>query len=202
MVILYFGLVAVKTERSVPAVGWSLHSGEEYEMVGESELPDYPTPVVVTDKRGRAKWTVSIPPDTQFPLQPKQYAEICQQNVEVAYHVKDLHSHSHNAFAHHGYYYVDPNFMDVSEAEAHGLLPGPKALSGKTILLNGLDGNIIGEQKDSLVEMEVCKKSMTFVLETSDAGLGQTLIMLWTAFGLAQREERAFFVDDSRWYDD
>jgi hypothetical protein len=26
------------------------------------------------------------------------------------------------------------------------------------------------------------------------------LMMLWTAYGLAQKEGREFFVDDSRWY--
>ncbi|KAJ8122386.1 hypothetical protein ONZ43_g1405 [Nemania bipapillata] len=33
----------------------------------------------------------------------------------------------------------------------------------------------------------------------SSAGLGPTLMMLWTAYGLAQKEKRAFFIDDSRW---
>jgi hypothetical protein len=40
---------------------------------------------------------------------------------------------------------------------------------------------------------------MTFVLETSDAGLGKTLMQLWTAYGLAKKEGRDFFIDDSRW---
>ncbi|TVY71423.1 hypothetical protein LSUE1_G008521 [Lachnellula suecica] len=163
-------------------------------MVGESELPDFPTPVVVTDKRGRAKWTVSIPPDHEFPLQQEQYAEICMQNMEVAKHVVDLHSHMHReSMAHYGYYHVDPNFMDVAEAEAHGLLPGTKA---KT---NMKQQQLVGENVDGLIESEVCEKSMTFVMETHDAGLGKTLMMLWTAYGLAQKEGRSFFVDDSRW---
>jgi hypothetical protein len=71
--------------------------------------------------------------------------------------------------------------MDVSEAEAHGMLPGSK---GKTSMLKGQDGSVIGENK-----------------ETADAGLGKTLMMLWSAYGLAEKEGRAFFVDDSRWYE-
>lgn len=195
--ISYYGFSMVGWDPSVKSVGWATHSGEEYEMVGESELPDFPTPVVITDKRGRAKWTVSIPPDHQFPLQPKQYAEICQQNMEVSKHVQDLHRHMHiEHAAHFDYYHVDPNFMDVAEAEAHGLLPGSKAQT----TLKGLDGSLVGVNQDTLVESEICEKSMTFVLDSHQAGLGKTLMMLWSAYGLAEKENREFFIDDSRWY--
>jgi len=166
-------------------------------MVEDSQLPDFPTPVVISDKRGRAKWTVSIPVDHGFPLLPKEYAGICSQNMKVASHVADLHSHMHREHAaHYDYYHVDSNFMDVAEAEEHGLLPG---LKGKTMTFNGQDGSVVGENKDGLIEEDVCETSMTFVLETADAGLGKTLMMLWVAYGLADKEGRAFFVDDSRW---
>ena len=196
VVILYYGLSRIRIDRSLRPVGWATNAGDEYEMVGESELPDFPTPVVIKDKKGRSKWTVSIPPDHEFPLEPKQYAEICSQNMEVAMHVADLHSHTHREHAaHYGYYRVDPNFMDVAEAEAHGLLPGPKA---KTSMK---EDEVVGERTGGqLIESDVCEKTMTFVMETGDAGLGKTLMMLWTAYGLAQKEGREFFVDDSRWY--
>lgn len=111
-------------------------------------------------------------------------------------HVADLHSHKHREHAaHYGYYHVDPNFMDVAEAEAHGLLPGLKAKSSMK------EDEVVGEMTGGqLIESDVCEKSMTFVLETADAGLGKTLMMLWSAYGLAQKEGREFFVDDSRWY--
>ena len=192
--ILYYGFARLRADRSVKRVGWPTNSGDQYEMVGQSILPDFPTPVVVTDRRGRAKWTVSIPPDYQFPLPATQYAEICQQNMEVASHVVDLHSHMHRPHPHFGYSHVDPNFMDVAEAEAHGLLPGFK---GKKSMKR--EGNIIGEDTNGLVESDVCEKSMTFVMETHDAGLGKTLMMLWSAYGLAEMEGRSFFIDDSRW---
>lgn len=192
--IAYYGFSRISGSSPVKAVGWTTNGADQYEMVGESELPDFPTPVVITDKRGRSKWTVSIPPDHEFPLEPKQYAEICMQNAEVSKHVQDLHSHMHQGHAgHYGYYHVDPHFMDVAEAEAHGLLPGPKA---KT---NMKQQSLVGENTDGLIESDVCEKSLTFVMETHDAGLGKTLMMLWTAYGLAQKEGRAFFVDDSRW---
>ncbi|KAK6615124.1 hypothetical protein H4I95_00276 [Botrytis cinerea] len=195
--LLYFGFTSSWLERPMTAVGWATDSGSQYEMVGESELPNFPTPVIVTDKRGRSKWTVSIPPNHEFPLTPNQYADICSQNMEVASTVADLHSHVHREHAaHYDYYHVDQNFMDVAEAEAHGLLPGIKA---KNSVLREKDGSLVGENKDSLIDSEICDKTLTFVLETSDAGLGKGLMMLWTAFGLAQKEGRHFFVDDSRW---
>jgi hypothetical protein len=40
---------------------------------------------------------------------------------------------------------------------------------------------------------------MTFVLETADAGLGPSLMMLWTLYGLAKKQGRGFFIDDTRW---
>jgi hypothetical protein len=167
-------------------------------MVGEDKLPDFPTPVVVSDKRGRAKWTVSIPHTYDFPLEPEIYEEICRQNMEASSHVADLRKHKHITHqAHYDYYYVDPYFMDVAEAEKHGMLPGA---GSKASGASGKDGSIIGENKDGLADKEICEKSMIFVMESSDAGLGQTLLMLWLAYGLALKEERAFFVDDSRWY--
>jgi len=37
-------------------------------------------------------------------------------------------------------------------------------------------------------------------METSDAGSENSLMGLWMSYGLAQKEDRAFFVDDTRWY--
>lgn len=202
--ILYFGFTHIRLSHSVPAVGWSIHDDQEYEMVGEETLPDFPTPVVVSDKRGRAKWTVSIPPSYEFPLEPEIYKEICLQSMEASNHVMDLHKYKHVTHqAHYDYYHVDPYFMDVAEAEKHGMLPSPGSMvssSSWDLVRNEKDGSIIGENKDELVDKDICEKSMTFIMESSDAGLGQTMLLLWMAYGLAQKEERAFFVDDSRWY--
>jgi hypothetical protein len=74
----------------------------------------------------------------------------------------------------------------VQEAEKAGYLP-----SGRGSPRNPASG--LGADKP------VCKKSLTFVLESEDAGLGKTLMMLWTAYGLAETEGRAFFIDDTRW---
>lgn len=170
-------------------------------MVGEDALPDFPTPVVISDKRGRASWTVSIPPSYDFPLKPQEYADICSATMDVSNHVNDLHRHAHiDHKAHYSYYRVDPNFMDVKEAEEVGMLPGAAdMLSSSQSKLVGKDGSVLGESKDELVMGETCKKSMTYVMESSDAGLGTTLMSMWIAYGLSQKEGRAFFIDDSRW---
>lgn len=192
-----------RRNRSVTAVGWSIHDDQEYEMVGEDQLPDFPTPVVVTDKRGRAKWTVSIPPHYDFPLDPEVYRDICRQNTEASNHVADLHRHKHvTQAANYEYYHVDPYFMDVAEAEERGMLPVVATRAGSKSwgsTRNGNEGSLVGVKADGLTEKDVCEKTMTYVMETDNAGLGPTLMMLWMAYGLAQQEGRAFFVDDSRW---
>ncbi|KXJ95494.1 hypothetical protein Micbo1qcDRAFT_157457 [Microdochium bolleyi] len=192
-------LIARQFAARVPSVvSWALDNQDEYEMVGQDELPDFPTPLAVTDARGKAKWTVSIPQTQEFPLSVEAYADMCAQCREVAAHVKELHGESlTKQQGRSGYYQRDSYFVDVKEAEAHGLLPSV----GKTWKLGGrsIEKPLIGETWDYLVQKPVCKTSLTFILESADAGLGTSLMMLWMAYGLAQKENRAFFIDDTRW---
>ncbi|KAH7035120.1 uncharacterized protein B0I36DRAFT_360547 [Microdochium trichocladiopsis] len=183
----------------VPSVmSWAIESQDEYEMVGQDELPDFPTPIAVTDVHGRSKWTVSIPPTHTFPLSVQEYADMCAQCHEVAVHVRELHGESTSKQqARASYYYRDPYFVDVGEAESHGLLPGFSKTSKATG--RSLAKPLIGESWDYMVEKPACKTSLTFVLESADGGLGTTLMLLWMAYGLAQKEGRAFFIDDTRW---
>lgn len=186
-------------------LSWARYGGDddkEYEMVGQDNLPDFPTPIVVTDRRGRAKWTVSIPPNYEFPLAPREYADVCAKCREVSVRVGRMHSHSPMTAAIDQISLMgsgassqdtDRYFLDVRDAEREGFLPGPRGkVSGRSGQLLGVDGN-------SLVEKTVCKSSLTFVLESDDAGLGKTLMALWMAYGLAKREGRAFFIEDARW---
>lgn len=187
-------------------LSWARYGGEdndkEYEMIGQDNLPDFPTPIVVTDRRGRAKWTVSIPPNYEFPLAPREYADVCAKCREVSSRVGRMHSHSPMTAAMDQISLMgsgassqdnDRYFLDVRDAEREGFLPGPHGkVSGRGGQLLGVDGN-------SLVEKTVCKSSLTFVLESDDAGLGKTLMALWMAYGLAKREGRAFFIEDARW---
>lgn len=153
----------------------------EVEMVSQKGAPEFATPIVLTDHRGKAKWTVSIPPDTLFPLTPDQYVEMCAKCRQVATRAQYLRSQAHGLqqlslisdSPEHG-------FIDVLEAQKAGYLVNHKPGWEDT-------------------RKPVCKKSLTFVLESKEAGLGKSLLMLWTAYGLAQKEGRAFFIDDTRW---
>ncbi|KAI2470024.1 hypothetical protein F4781DRAFT_198031 [Annulohypoxylon bovei var. microspora] len=187
----------VKKEVRVPVVSWALDNHEEYEMVGQYDLPDFPTPIAVTDRNGRSKWTVSIPPTYSFPLTVKEYSDICAKCQEVAAHVRELHGHT-NQQPQTDYYYEDPYFIDVRDAEKRGLLPGVEGKAWK-VTAQAQDGHLVGDRADGLVDKSICKTSLTFVLESADAGLGPTLMMMWMAYGLAQKERRSFFIDDSRW---
>jgi len=161
----------------------SSHDDARYEMVGEDSLPTEPSAVIVTDNRGKRRWTVSIPAHHDFPLRPAQYQEIYAQAIEISNHLAE----SAKALPRRrGYYQVDPYFMDVQEAEEQGLLP------------HSTPDNL-QEEPEPAGKPKICDRSLTYVLETSEAGLGATLLSLWLSYGLAQKEGRAFFISSTRW---
>lgn len=196
--------------------GGSSNGKGEYEMVGQDEVPDFPTPIVVTDHRGRAKWTVSIPVDAGFPLAPAMYADICAKCHEVAARVAALHSRkpavvsqisfsSSSASSARGRSSSSYSrrraeeeeqryFLPISDAQVQGILPTPQKSTPDRF------GGALGVDGQARKPKPACASSLTFVLESdSDAGLGTALLALWTAYGVAQREGRAFFVEDARW---
>lgn len=184
------------------SVSYLTYNGEAHKLV--NTLPDDPTPVALTDHRGRTKWTVYIPQDEGFPLEPSVYAEVCSQSEDLAVHILDAAGHSrlHAQKDRSGYYHVDRNFIDVQEAEQYGLIPKTKADSqtrGWTETVSEMYTSQIAETKVMEDEVKVCGKSLTYVMETTDAGFGTTIMGLWMAYGLAQREHRSFFVDDRNW---
>ncbi|RYO81414.1 hypothetical protein DL766_002185 [Monosporascus sp. MC13-8B] len=200
LVVFYVADSLLNGKVRVPLVGWVLEENEQFEMVGQEELPEFPIPIAVTDRHGKSKWTFSIPRTAGFPLSVSEYSDLCAQCREVAARVRELHGRSFTSQqAEPGYYHRDPYFVDVSEAEKRGLLPGVSGKSGKA-LTRARSAHLLGEGEDGLItDKETCKTSLTFVLESPDAGLGNTLMMLWMAYGLAQKEKRSFFIDDSRW---
>ncbi|KAK4202211.1 hypothetical protein QBC40DRAFT_322074 [Triangularia verruculosa] len=177
---------AEKTRPPIPAkpivVGPPKRS-DGVEMVSQKGAPDFATPIVITDHRGKAKWTVSMPPGTPFPLSQKEYTDMCGRCKQVAARAVELRSEGSSlqqvslSFGPEG---PDHDFIDVQEAEKAGYLPK-----------RGSGGTNTGKP--------VCKKSLTYVLESNEAGLGKTLMMLWISYGLAQKEGRGFFIDDTRW---
>ena len=181
------------------------HSGR-YELVLDRQWPNDPTPLEVADHKGRPKWTVYIPDTQAFPLKPDVYASICSQSDELSAHLSQYqHRGLHKHRARKGYYDLDYNFIDVEEAQGQGLLPKSKAvlMEADSSALNGTTN------KEHMTEdlrhlnannsSQVCERSLTYVLETTDAGFGNTIMGLWMAYGLALEEHRAFFIDDRNW---
>jgi len=156
-----------------------LHLSLEHELDGSDQLPNDPTALVVSDVSGQPKWSVAIPHNASFPLRGNQYREICLQSEELS--IK-LSSESRSLRSMHwrrkGLYYAqDRTFLDVADAEQSGALPQPEQAAPE----------------------DVCSMSLTFAMDTDDASFGKTLLMLWLSYGLAKKEGRAFFIDDTRW---
>lgn len=171
------------------AVSYLTVDADAYQMVGEDPIPPAPATVVVVDGRGRPKWTISIPSTDPRPRRPGEYAAICRQSDQISSRLRESTVFGSNAArGSSDYDHVDPTFMDVAEAEAHGLLPGAKSVGPQS----GLDERTSGGEM-------MCEKSLTYVLESADAGLGTTLMGLWASYGLAKLEGRAFFIDDTNW---
>lgn len=142
------------------------------------DLPSEPTALMIVDAAGAQKWTVSIPSDAPFPLTPGQYQDICTQSEALSSsfsqrsrleRVKDWRKKS-------AYYRDEPAYLDVAEAQRTGVLPVSQPTTNET-----------------------CTSSMTFSMTMEDVSFGKTLLMLWMSYGLAKKEGRAFFVDDSQW---
>ncbi|OAL53299.1 hypothetical protein IQ07DRAFT_641697 [Pyrenochaeta sp. DS3sAY3a] len=170
--------------------------GEEWEMVGGSRLPQEPSAVALQDARGNMRWTVSIPAAYDFPLRPAQYREICHQSMEVSKELRQ-EAHATGSFAKRmlNYYQKDQYYIDVQEAEEQALLP-PTQATGRP---RGFVEDESIADGISTAGLRTCDRTLTYVMETEDAGFGNTLMRLWMSYGLAKAENRTFFIDDTRW---
>lgn len=173
------------------------NDGEQWEMVGGSTLPEEPSALVVQDFKGKQRWTVSIPSTYDFPLKPSYYRDICTQSMELSKQLRQ-EAKAQNGIAKRmlNYYQKDQYYIDVQDAEEQGLMPPAKA-SGRP--KGFVDDEALAANKGAADGLPVCEKSLTYVMETDDAGFGNTLLRMWMSYGLAQAENRTFFVDDSRW---
>jgi hypothetical protein len=170
--------------------------GQEWEMAGGAQLPQEPSVVATADNTGKMRWTVSIPSNFDFPLRPAQYRDICHQAMEVSSNMRQ-ESRTSSGFAKRmlNYYQKDQFYIDVQEAEQQSLLPPSKA-SGRP---KGFVEDDMIADGFSTTGLKVCDRSLTYVMETNDAGFGNSLMRLWMSYGLAKAENRTFFIDDSRW---
>lgn len=191
-VILYCLTSAGRNREAIPVFPSSPPA--QFDMIGQDTVPDFPTPIVVSDRRKQPKWTVSIPHDHDFPLSINEYAGMNSRCREVLARVRDLDRKaplSDQVIL--TYDSPDNYFVDVYKAERTGLLF--VAGNGK---LSKHSGHFVGMTWESTAGKPVCASSLTFVIETPDAGLGGSLMTLWTLYALAKEQGRAF-IDDSRW---
>ncbi|KAK1919733.1 hypothetical protein P3342_002026 [Pyrenophora teres f. teres] len=170
-------------------------AAEDWEMVGGSTLPHEPVALALQDSKGKMRWTVSIPADFDFPLKPAQYREVCHQAMEVSNQVRQDAQKQSLMRRMLEYNQQDQYYIDIQEAEQQGLLPPSKA-SGRP---KGFVEDEAMKDGTSTEGLKVCDKSLTYVMETGDAGFGNTLMFMWMSYGLAKAENRAFFIDDTRW---
>lgn len=142
-------------------------------------FPDEPSVLTVTDTGGHSRWTVHIPHNYSFPLRSGHTQQICKEGElsrgSISQQSRLVKTKAWRRKS--SYYSTDKTFLDVEEAENIGVLP----------------------QSSNQDTSKVCDKSITLALDAEDASFGKSLLMLWLSYGLARREGRAFFIDDTRW---
>lgn len=192
---LYLIHLFVTSPQDFPVLG-SRFASHQPEMVAPVVPPVFPTPVMARDKSGHSHWTVSIPPYHDFPLSTEDYARLSGQCREVSARARDASQPCDSATEqpHPSCDTKDESFVDVDRAEGTGLLPAPSQRGPVKD-----SGHFVGLAGASTSTQPVCDTSLTFVLESPDAGLGNAMMMMWTFYGLAKAQKRAFFVEDTRW---
>ena len=150
------------------------------DTIEETNPPSEPTVLAISDRRGHSKWTAAISQGHTFPLTGKQYRSMCKQSEVLRETISEQSRlvKAKDWRRKDSYYLFDRTFLEVAEAERTGLLPKPD---------------------QTATDDAACEKSLTFVLSEEDASFGKSLLMLWLSYGLAMKEGRAFFVDDTRW---
>ncbi|KAI4137117.1 MAG: hypothetical protein L6R39_007471, partial [Caloplaca ligustica] len=204
LTLLYWlmGALRYPTELSTSTTYASLDVNED-NIAGQDPSTQDPAPIVVAHIHNKPKWTVSIPQDASFPLRPSQYADICVQSNGIVKELTAGYAHFH---AGRREPQAAASFIDVREAHDQGLLSSSTTKHMRTeqrIVDDGssaaVQGEIEARTKGKSGQSDTCVKSLTFLMEGADAGMGKTLLGLWMAYGLAQEEGRAFFIDDSNW---
>ncbi|KAL2403086.1 hypothetical protein ABEF93_007214 [Exophiala dermatitidis] len=174
----------------------STSRGRVHEIVdaAKTNVPKHATPVIVTDSKGKQQyWTISIPPGLGFPLSSTEYADICSQAEQVARQVAGRHGGSKLIHGHDAYMQSDPNYVDVEEAQTRNLLPKDATVSASAAATSG---HILSTTKLN-DDLPICSRSLTYVLDATDAGLGSALLGMWLSYGLAAQENGTFFIDDT-----
>ena len=196
--------------------------GENEESVWDKYVPSEPAAIKLPpDADGITNWTVSIPEAFDFPLHSAVYKDLCSQIHNVAGEVLEINNNASSLSSssssletavdtaktktntkrslHWEYYEQPKNFLEPQDAVELGLLPDYHTLAVPSATF---PGGREGHAWSSFIKQEdrkICNSSLIFLLQTESAGLGKTLMEMWLAYGLAKKEGRAFFVDDTRW---
>lgn len=200
--ILYCVIRAIRSpSESSTSVTYLSLNVDQYNIGGRESVLQDAAPILLADPSKEPKWTVAIPRDASFPLKPSEYANICAQSEHLAKQLSPGHTHFHAGSRESQ---VATNFVDVQEAHDQGLLTSPSVAEAYLDRVHdesraGARGEKETRLQDKSLAPEVCEKSLTFLMESADAGMGKTLLGLWMAYGLARDEDRAFFIDDSNW---
>ncbi|KAG5914839.1 hypothetical protein E4U42_000284 [Claviceps africana] len=194
--VLYLVTSALRNRNVIQFTSPYLRDDQDQDgKVGQDGFPDVPAPVILSGTRKQPQWTVSIPRNYEFPLSMDEYARMNGLCREMSARVRGLH---HKAplsdLAMVSNDRPDDYFVDVHEAEQAGLLSVvPRGQPPKH------SGHFVGLSYESMSGKPFCHKSLTFVLESPNAGLGDAVMTMWTLHSLAKEQGRAFFIDDSRW---
>ncbi|KAL8983667.1 MAG: hypothetical protein Q9177_004910 [Variospora cf. flavescens] len=200
--ILYCLIRAIRSpSESSTSVTYLSLNVDQYNIGDRESVLQDAAPILLADPSKEPKWTVAIPRDASFPLKPSEYANICAQSEHLAKQLSPGHTHFHAGSRESQ---VATNFIDVQEAHDQGLLISPSVTEAYLDRVRdesraGARGEKETKVQDKSLAPEVCEKSLTFLMESADAGMGKTLLGLWMAYGLARDEDRAFFIDDSNW---
>ncbi|KAL9612874.1 MAG: hypothetical protein Q9167_002558 [Letrouitia subvulpina] len=178
--------------------------GQGYKSSRGNDISQDATSIIVEESSGTTRWSISISPYVEFPLRPSQYAALCAEADHIAKQLREPEVHNHHHSGSRGYYQTDSTFIDVREAVKLGFLPAveeSKDLAGYKSPGDGKKQKAPGHRgfPPGTGSEVVCERTLTFVLEGVDAGLGKTLMGLWMSYGLATEEGRAFFIDDAHW---
>ncbi|KAL8829857.1 MAG: hypothetical protein Q9191_001769 [Dirinaria sp. TL-2023a] len=191
--------------------GWKVQRSEEHRMSFPNDFDrsyevdrssDRPAPRVISDMPGAPRWMLFLPPQLAYPLKPSVYADVCQRSHSLSTRLRQSTLGSAKSQESQSYYARDPTFVDIGETTEYGQVHAVKAnegLASQKPLVNEHSKETKTKIGLASEEGTLCEKSLTYVLETTDAGLGKTLMGLWLSYGLAEKEGRAFFVDDSHW---
>ena len=144
-------------------------------IVTDATPPPFAAPFAFTNRRGQRKWTMSVPSK----LKTSEYGKLCADVDHVAAQTALSNQQQHLPRSQRDLYERDPNYVDITDATLEGHLPSTS--------------DRLADQNSNL---PVCDKSLTFVLDGSNAALGSQMLQLWLAYGLARREGRALFIDD------